>query len=107
MKEGDRSQGTHESKSWYVCDRKYLRDSEREELSREALSLSVQALRKKVTEAKTVEDQKSALIDAFKIYKRCNKSWEQKQSLFVTLLTDAYSQFKKEVSNNSNSARQL
>lgn len=76
-------------------------------MSREALSLSVQALRKKVTEAKTPEDQKSVLVDTYKIYKRCNKSWEQKQSLFVTLLTDAYSQFKKEVSKDTKSARHL
>lgn len=77
--------------------RKYIRDPEREELSREALSLAVQALRRRVSEAKSPEDQKSVLLDTFKAYKRCMKLWDQRHAPFTTLLTDAYTQFKKEV----------
>uniref|UniRef100_A0A1B6KZB6 Uncharacterized protein n=1 Tax=Graphocephala atropunctata TaxID=36148 RepID=A0A1B6KZB6_9HEMI len=78
------------------ADKKYLRDPEREELSREALSLSVQALRRKLTEAKSEEDQKNILLEIFKVYKRCSKHWELRQGQFVTLLTDAFAQYKEE-----------
>lgn len=77
--------------------RKYLRDPEREELSNEALLLCLQALRKKMSDAKTVEEEKAAVIDVFKIYKRCVKQWEANKGQFATLLTDAYAQYKKEV----------
>ncbi|XP_054272503.1 calcineurin-binding protein cabin-1-like [Macrosteles quadrilineatus] len=77
-------------------DKKYLRDPEREELSNEALLLCLQALRKKMSDAKTVEEEKAAVIDVFKIYKRCVKQWEANKGQFATLLTDAYAQYKKE-----------
>uniref|UniRef100_A0A1B6F531 Uncharacterized protein n=1 Tax=Cuerna arida TaxID=1464854 RepID=A0A1B6F531_9HEMI len=78
------------------ADKKYLRDPEREELSIEALSLSVQALRRKLTEAKSEDDQKTILIEIYKVYKLCSKQWDAKQGQFVTLLTDAFSQYKEE-----------
>ncbi|KAG8311302.1 Calcineurin-binding protein cabin-1 [Homalodisca vitripennis] len=78
------------------ADKKYLRDPEREELSKEALSLSVQTLRRKLTEAKSEDDQKTILIEIYKVYKLCSKHWDVKQGQFVTLLTDAFSQYKEE-----------
>lgn len=76
------------------CYRKYLRDPEREELCREALSLSVQALRKKLQEAKTNTAVKSVLMEAFKAYKRVNKAWPQRDGPFSTVMTDAYTKLK-------------
>lgn len=76
-----------------------MRDPEREELSAEALSLSVQALRCKISEAKTAEEQKTVLLEAFKVHKSCNKLWEHKVSQFSAMLGDAYTQLKKEVSS--------
>lgn len=77
----------------YFCSRKYLRDPEREELCREALSLSAQALRKKLQEAKASEDLKQIVLDAFKTYRKLNKYWPQREGPFITLFTDAYSKY--------------
>jgi hypothetical protein len=73
--------------------RKYLRDNEREGISKEALFLSVQILRRMKSEyAKTNNRCKNELllIQVFKSYKRVYKCWQQKDNTLSKLLLNVY-----------------
>ncbi|KAL0106318.1 hypothetical protein PUN28_016205 [Cardiocondyla obscurior] len=88
-------------------DKKYLRDSEREQLSRQALTLCQQSLRSRVqtigststidsvhlirTDART-----QVLLDVYEIYQLVQKHFQGKESTiqtFATLLTDTYKMY--------------
>jgi len=73
--------------------RKYLRDNEREGISKEALFLSVQILRRMKSEyAKTNNRSKNELllIQVYKSYKRVFKCWQQKDNTLSMLLLNVY-----------------
>ncbi|EZA58118.1 hypothetical protein X777_01889 [Ooceraea biroi] len=88
-------------------DKKYLRDSEREQLSRQALTLCQQSLRSRVqamgsasmidsvhlirTDART-----QVLLDVYETYQLVQKNFQGKESTiqtFATLLTDTYKMY--------------
>ncbi|CAH1731820.1 unnamed protein product [Aphis gossypii] len=87
-------------------DKKYLRDNEREGISKEALFLSVQILRRMKSEyAKTNNRCKNELllIQVFKSYKRVFKCWQQKDNTLSKLLLNVYQNIfgtKDDVSND-------
>lgn len=73
--------------------RKYLRDNERESISKEALFLSVQILRRLKSEyAKTNNRYKNELllIQVYKSYKRVYKCWQQKDNTLSKLLLNVF-----------------
>lgn len=73
--------------------RKYLRDNEREDISKEALFLSIQILNKLRFEyAKTNDRSKNELllIEVYKSYKRVFKCWHQKDNNLSKLLLNVY-----------------
>ncbi|XP_069674696.1 calcineurin-binding protein cabin-1-like isoform X2 [Periplaneta americana] len=74
------------------ADKKYLRDSEREQLCRQALTLSLQALRVKLREGPI---STSLVMEMFRTYRRVQKCLPQKESTFASLLCDAYKQHAK------------
>ncbi|XP_068619649.1 calcineurin-binding protein cabin-1-like [Battus philenor] len=79
-------------------DKKYLRDSEREELAQQAFSLCVQSLKAQLLKFSQQADLKSNeverqtlktfMLDIYKAYQRVQKQSNSKQ--FVNLLVDAY-----------------
>lgn len=87
-------------------DKKYLRDNEREGISKEALFLSVQILRRMKSEfAKTNNRSKNELllIQVYKSYKRVFKCWQQKDNTLSMLLLNVYQNIvgtKDDVSND-------
>lgn len=72
--------------------KKYLRDNEREDISKEALFLSIQILRRLKSEY--VKDNHSKnellLIQVYKSYKRVFKCWQQKDNNLSKLLLNVY-----------------
>ncbi|KZC11421.1 hypothetical protein WN55_03022 [Dufourea novaeangliae] len=84
-------------------DKKYLRDSEREQLSRQALTLCLQSLRTKVqlmgtatpdsSSNKTPDSRTQVLLDTYWVYQRALKSFQTKEQTIQTLsalLVDTY-----------------
>ncbi|XP_076277405.1 calcineurin-binding protein cabin-1 isoform X2 [Lasioglossum baleicum] len=84
-------------------DKKYLRDSEREQLSRQALTLCSQSLRRKVqlmgtptsdpVSNKNPDNRTQVLLDTFWVYQRALKSFHPKEQaiqMLSTLLVDTY-----------------
>lgn len=73
--------------------RKYLRDNEREGISKEALFLSIQILSRLKSEyAKTNNHSKNELflIQLYKVYKRVYKCWQKDNKNILQLLKSAY-----------------
>lgn len=72
--------------------RKYLRDNEREDISKEALLLSVQILRNmnvQYVKSNDLNKNELLLIQIYQSYKRVSKCW-QKDNPFSRLLLDVY-----------------
>lgn len=94
--------------SFSFTSRKYLRDSEREQLSRQALTLCQQSLRSRVqtmgstsssidsvTLIKT-DTRTQILLDVYETYQLVQKHFQGKESTvqtFATLLTDTYKMY--------------
>lgn len=72
--------------------RKYLRDSEREQLCRQALTLALQALRAKLREGPVTS---GLVVDMYRAYLRVQRHLPQKESVFASLLSEAYKQHAK------------
>lgn len=73
--------------------RKYLRDNEREGISKEALFLSIQILRRLKSEYTKMNNHSKNelfLIHVYKVYKRVFKCWQQKDNNLTKLLLSAY-----------------
>lgn len=85
--------------------RKYLRDSEREQLSRQAQTLCLQSLRTRIQNMPAApvsaestlnfrtDPRKQVLLDVYKIYREIQKTFQGKDSTiqaFGTLLVDTY-----------------
>jgi len=87
--------------------RKYLRDSEREQLSRQALTLCQQSLRSRVQamgSASTIDSvhlirtdaRTQVLLDVYETYQLVQKHFQGKDltiQAFATLLTDTYKMY--------------
>ncbi|XP_076756592.1 calcineurin-binding protein cabin-1 isoform X1 [Xylocopa sonorina] len=84
-------------------DKKYLRDSEREQLSRQALTLCLQSLRTKVQSMgantsdpasnKNADARNQVLLDTYWVYQKALKSFQGKEQTIQTLaslLVDTY-----------------
>nr|XP_018916793.1 PREDICTED: calcineurin-binding protein cabin-1-like [Bemisia tabaci] len=88
-------------------DKKYLRDNEREQLSKEAFSLSLNSVRKITQESflqknpVAKETQKATLLDVYRCYHKVNKYWPQKEQVFSKLLTDFYRKYFPEKSTGN------
>nr|XP_012218304.1 PREDICTED: calcineurin-binding protein cabin-1-like isoform X4 [Linepithema humile] len=88
-------------------DKKYLRDSEREQLSRQALTLCQQSLRSRVQtigSTSTIDSvtlirtdtRTQVLLDVYETYQLVQKHFQGKEStvqIFATLLTDTYKMY--------------
>lgn len=87
----------------YYSFRQYLRDSEREQLSCQALTLCLQSLRRKVqlmgslnsesASDKNVDARTQVLLDTYWVYQRALKNFQFKEQTIqslATLLADAY-----------------
>ncbi|KAL6431043.1 hypothetical protein ACFW04_007057 [Cataglyphis niger] len=88
-------------------DKKYLRDSEREQLSRQALTLCQQSLRSRIQAMGSVstidsvhlirtDARTQVLLDVYEIYQLVQKHLQGKESTiqtFATLLTDTYKMY--------------
>lgn len=73
--------------------RKYLRDNEREDISKEALFLSIQILRKLKSEYFKLNNRSKnelLLIQVYRSYKLVNKYWQQKDNSLSSLLLNIY-----------------
>ena len=76
--------------------RKYLRDNEREEISKEALLLSGQTLRKIIDDlpaSGAEEAKRTLLLDVFKCYHRVVKNFSQKEAPFGKLLISVFHKY--------------
>ena len=76
--------------------RKYIRDNEREEICKEALSLSSQTLRKYIDNVSTSdseENKRKLLLEVYKCYQRISKFYSQKDAPFGKLLQSAFYKF--------------
>ncbi|KAE8739977.1 hypothetical protein FOCC_FOCC014493 [Frankliniella occidentalis] len=71
-------------------DKKYLRDNERADLSKQALVLCLAAMRESVNLVRTTDN----VIELFRTAKDGIKEMPQKEGTFKTLLSDAYKKFK-------------
>ncbi|XP_046833228.1 uncharacterized protein LOC124430542 isoform X2 [Vespa crabro] len=85
-------------------DKKYLRDSEREQLSRQALTLCLQSLRSRVHTMGSpstidsvhlirTDSRTQVLLDVYKIYQQIQKHFQNKEptvQAFASLLIDTY-----------------
>ncbi|XP_008547464.1 calcineurin-binding protein cabin-1 [Microplitis demolitor] len=88
------------------ADKKYVRDSEREQLSRQALTLCLQSLRTRVqsmgpsnpndsTQLCRVDPRTRVLLDVYKIYQQVSKNFQGKEvQAFATLLVDTYKAYR-------------
>ncbi|XP_021941832.1 mucin-17-like, partial [Zootermopsis nevadensis] len=74
------------------ADKKYLRDSEREQLCRQALTLALQALRAKLREGPITS---GLVVEMYRAYQRVQRYLPQKESVFASLLSEAYKQHAK------------
>lgn len=74
------------------ADKKYLRDSEREQLCRQALTLALQALRAKLREGPVTS---GLVVEMYRAYLRVQRHLPQKESVFASLLSEAYRQHAK------------
>ncbi len=84
----------------YSFPRKYIRDNEREQLCKEAMSLCAQTLRKhvdSVTAFEKEENKRKLLLDVYKCYHRVLKNYTKKDVPFGKLLTVMYYKY---VDNN-------
>jgi hypothetical protein len=72
--------------------RKYLRDSEREQLCRQALTLALQALRAKLREGPITS---GLIVEMYRAYQRVQRHLPHKESVFASLLSEAYKQHAK------------
>lgn len=76
---------------FFNLNRKYLRDNEREELSREAATLCVLTLRNKIKDlASASEEMRKFIMEVFNMYKRATKSSLREPKL-SSVLTEIYS----------------
>lgn len=71
--------------------RKYLREPEREQLSRQALSLTLQTLRARLRD----EPTSALVLEMFRTYQTVQKLLPQKEKTFASLLIEAYKKHKK------------
>lgn len=79
--------------NYIIIFRKYLRDNEREDISKEALFLSVQILGKiksEYAETNIRSKNELLLIQVYKSYKRVFKCWQQKDKTLSKLLLNVY-----------------
>ncbi|XP_075228430.1 calcineurin-binding protein cabin-1-like isoform X2 [Lycorma delicatula] len=83
-------------------DKKYLRDEEREQLAKESLTLSVQALRRKLHETHNTTEIQDILNDAYRRYKRISKFWPR-DAAFISLVTQCFSKYLKSKGENCKS----
>lgn len=72
-------------------DKKYLREPEREQLSRQALSLTLQTLRARLRD----EPTSALVLEMFRTYQTVQKLLPQKEKTFASLLIEAYKKHKK------------
>lgn len=96
-------------KSINYFSRKYLRDTEREQLSRQALTLCLQSLRTKVqlmgstisdpTSNKNPDARTQVLLDTYWVYQRAIKSFQTKEQTIQTLSTLLVDTYKTYVGN--------
>lgn len=78
--------------------RVYIRDSERKQLSEQAMSLCIQSLKAQIKNINATSHvaQKKLLLDVFRAYQRIQKHIQVKESTFATMLTDIYKQMIQE-----------
>lgn len=74
----------------------YIRHSEREQLSEQALTLCIQCLRKQIKSIDTMSSaaRQKILLDIYRIYQKSQKSLPHKEAVFSGMLVDV---FKKTV----------
>lgn len=73
--------------------RVYIRHSEREQLSEQALSLCIQTLRNAIKNVTDTASTEKLMIDIFKAYQRSQKSLAHKESVFASMLGDVYKKY--------------
>ncbi|XP_035900937.1 uncharacterized protein LOC118507065 [Anopheles stephensi] len=77
-------------------DKKYLNDYERKELVQQAILYCVQVYRsllKKYTDGRNDAELLSLMVDMYKAYRKIIKHMQAKESMFATVLVDAYRVF--------------
>uniref|UniRef100_A0A182NFP7 Calcineurin-binding protein cabin-1 MEF2-binding domain-containing protein n=1 Tax=Anopheles dirus TaxID=7168 RepID=A0A182NFP7_9DIPT len=77
-------------------DKKYLNDYERKELVQQAILFCVQVYRsvlKKSTDGHNDAELLSLMVDVYKAYRKITKHMQPKESMFTTVLVDAYRAF--------------
>ncbi|XP_044577498.1 calcineurin-binding protein cabin-1-like [Cotesia glomerata] len=87
------------------ADKKYVRDSEREQLSRQAFTLCLQSLRTRVQsmgppspdtdQPDQIDSRTRVLLDVYRIYQQVSKNFQSKEmQAFATLLVDTYKVYR-------------
>ncbi|XP_031357687.1 calcineurin-binding protein cabin-1-like isoform X2 [Photinus pyralis] len=72
------------------ADKVYIRHNEREQLSEQALSLCVQALREQVKSTNSTGSLQRLLMDIFRSYQRIQKHVPSKEATFAAMLGEVY-----------------
>ncbi|KAK4873288.1 hypothetical protein RN001_015317 [Aquatica leii] len=85
------------------ADKIYIRHTERDQLSEQALSLCIQSLREQIKNVTSTNTMQKLLIDAFRSYQRIQKHVPAKESVFSSMLSDIYKKsLKDKVPENVN-----
>jgi hypothetical protein len=78
-----------------MVDRKYLRDSEREQLSKQAVVLALQVLRSRFKEMSPGDERlPSLMVDVLKSLQKVQKHIPSREVAFNKLLTDCFAMHK-------------
>ncbi|GJQ83227.1 hypothetical protein Trydic_g8826 [Trypoxylus dichotomus] len=91
------------------ADKIYIRHTEREQLSDQAITLCIQCLRRQI---KNIDSMSSSakqriLLDIFRIYQRSQKHLTHKESIFSGMLVDVFKQYDNQVVPETTSALDL
>lgn len=76
--------------------RVYIKHSDREQLSEQALSLCIQSLKAQIKNLNSTSALQRLVLDLFRSYQRIQKYIPQKETIFSGMLGDAYKKFMKE-----------
>ncbi|XP_030756514.1 calcineurin-binding protein cabin-1-like isoform X2 [Sitophilus oryzae] len=79
-------------------DKIYIKESDRDVFSEQALKMSTQSLRSQIKNVENMQNQQivKLLMDIFRIYQKVQKNMPSKETLFSSMLVEVYKKFIKE-----------
>ncbi|KRT83277.1 hypothetical protein AMK59_3936 [Oryctes borbonicus] len=91
------------------ADKIYIRHTEREQLSDQAITLCIQCLRRQIKNIDSLSSsaKQRILLDIFRIYQRSQKHITHKESIFSGMLVDVFKKYGNQVIPETTSALDL